>query len=271
MPWDAPGIQRVEVHTRTLPVERVRPGALAVAHPGSLSSVAVVVVGLALVRDLVGWMPRSATAVGAVAGPLALVGYLVGGLPFGALLTRGRRADDPAPAALAAALATLLVTTVAWDVAEAATPGAQYSSAVGAFSNQALGAWVSVALWTGAAAVVGHLAPVWRGFRGGDGLAPAGALAFAHAPVVFAVAAGAFLAATAATGRPRLGLLACLPPAVAFAYGAWLLDLPSGWGVTHGPELTLWVVVVAAALFGGNWNRRSERSSYPDAPSTRGG
>jgi acyl phosphate:glycerol-3-phosphate acyltransferase len=218
----------------------------------------VALLALALVRDLVGWIPRSATAVGVVAGPLALLGYLVGALPFGSFVARLGRPDDPAPAAIAAGLATLLVTTIAWDVARAATPGAQFSSAVGAFSDQALGAWVSVALWTGAAAVAGHLAPVWRGFRGGDGVAPAGVLVFAYAPVVFAVAAGAFLAATAAAGRPRLALLVCLPPAVAFAYGAWLLDLPSGWGVTHGPELTLWVAVVAAAVFAGGWWRRDE-------------
>ena len=218
---------------------------------------------LALVRDLVGWMPRSATAVGVVAGPLAVLGYLVGSLPYDRLLGRRRRSDDPAPAAVAAAVATLLVASVAWDVAQAATPGGQFSNGVGAFSNQALGAWVSVALWTGAAAVAGHLAPVWRGFRGGDGVAPAGALTFAYAPVVFAVAAGAFLAAVAATGRPRLALLACLPPAAVYAYGAWLLDLPSGWGVTSGPELTLWVVVVAGALWAGNWRRRDERPPPP--------
>jgi hypothetical protein len=77
------------------------------------------------------------------------------------------------------------------------------------------------------------------------------------------VGAGAFLAATAVTGLPRLALLACLPPAVAFAYGAWILDLPAGWGVTHGPELTLWVVVVAAALFAGGWSRRDDAASSP--------
>jgi acyl phosphate:glycerol-3-phosphate acyltransferase len=225
----------------------------------------VVVLGLALVRDLVGWVPRSATAVGVVAGPAALLGYLVGAIPYRSLLGRRRRSDDPALAATAAGLATLLVATVAWDVAEAATPGAQYTSAVGAFSDQAVGAWVSVALWTGAAAVVGHLAPVWRRFRGGDGVAPAVALAFAYAPVVFAVTAGAFLAATAVTGRPRLALLTCLPPAVTFAYVAWIADLPAGWGVTHGPELSLWVAVVAGVLAAGNWDRRGEGLS------TRGG
>jgi acyl phosphate:glycerol-3-phosphate acyltransferase len=242
-------------------VEAGGSGALRGVPHRSLASAGVVVLGLALVRDLVGWVPRSATAVGVVAGPAALLGYLVGAIPYRSLLGRRRRSDDPALAAIAAGLATLLVATVAWDVAEAATPGAQYSSAVGVFSNQAVGAWVSVALWTGAAAVVGHLAPVWRGFRGGDGVAPAVALTFAYSPVVFAVAAGAFLAATAATGRPRLGLLACLPPAVTFAYAAWIADLPSGWGVTHGPELTLWVAVVAGVLLAGNWHRRDEGTS----------
>jgi len=221
----------------------------------------VAVVGFALVRDLVGWMPRSATAVGVVAGPLALLGYLVGSVPYGRLLSRRRapgQAADPAPAAVAAALAALLVTTVAWDVASAATPGAQYSSAVGGFSDQALGAWVSVALWTGAAAVVGHVAPVWSRFRGDTGAPPAVALAFTHAPVVFAVAAGAFLAAYAVTTRPRLAFVGCLPVAVAFTYVAWIADLQAGWGVTHGPELTLWVAVVAGALLARNGRAAAE-------------
>ncbi|MBA2625666.1 MAG: hypothetical protein H0U89_08690, partial [Acidimicrobiia bacterium] len=53
---------------------------------------------LALVRDLVGWVPRSTTSVGAVAGPLALVGYLLGSVPFAYLLSRRRlrrQLDDP--------------------------------------------------------------------------------------------------------------------------------------------------------------------------------
>ncbi len=50
------------------------------------------------------------------------------------------------------------------EVTLAAIPGANTFSAVAVFSNQAIGAWVSVALWTGMAAVLGHIAPVWTGF-----------------------------------------------------------------------------------------------------------
>ncbi|MBA2625408.1 MAG: hypothetical protein H0U89_07370, partial [Acidimicrobiia bacterium] len=55
------------------------------------------------------------------------------------------------------------------------------------------------------------------------------------------------------TTRARPALLASLPVAVVAAYGAWLADLPAGWGVTHGPELTLWVTVLAGALFARRW------------------
>jgi acyl phosphate:glycerol-3-phosphate acyltransferase len=231
---------------------------------------------VALIGDLLGWVPRSARAVGAVAGPLAVLGYLVGSIPFGYLLSRRRlrrQLQDPrverlplrpspggdpldAPGVLAAALlsgvATLAVTTVAWDVAVAATPSARDFGAVGIFSDQALGAWVSVALWTGAAAVVGHLAPVWGAFRGGTGVPPALALALVYVPTVFAVGAGTFLAVYLLRQSPQLALLAALPATVVFSYLAWLGDVQGGWGVTNGPESTLWVAVVAAALFARN-------------------
>lgn len=229
---------------------------------------------LAIVGDLLGWVPRSARAVGVVAGPLAVLGYLAGSVPFGYLLQRQRlrrqlegRASSPRPAtgdpldapgvvgaAALTGLGTLLATTVAWDVALAATPGAQFSSAVGVYSNQAVGAWVSVALWTGAAAVVGHLAPVWSRFRGGSGLPPAVALGFAYAPVVAAIAALTFLAGMALTSKPRVGLLAALPVATVFSYLAWLADVDPVWSVTHGPELTLWTTVVSSALFARAWS-----------------
>lgn len=230
---------------------------------------------LALVGDLFGWVPRSATWVGIVAGPLAIVGYLVGSIPFGYLLSRRRlrrQLDDPrmprarpgpapgdpldAPGTFAAAalsgLAALLVATVAWDLALAATPGSATFGAIGIFSNQALGAWVSVALWTGAAAVVGHLAPPWSAFRGGSGMPPAVALFFVHAPLSFAVGAGTFLAAYALSRRPAASFLAALPVVLSFTYLAWIADLQGGWGVTNGPELTLWVAALTAALFARN-------------------
>ena len=185
----------------------------------------------ALIRSLVDWIPQSATWVGILAGPLVLLGYVVGTLPLDYLVSRRRlrrQLDDPsgvrraspppsgdpldAPGVVAAGAlgvaSTLLVTTLAWDLALAAAPNSRFSpSSVGAFSNQVIAAWVSVALWTGLAAVVGQVAPAWRGFRGGTGAIPAAALLFAYAPTVFGVAVGAFLATTALTARPRAAVV----------------------------------------------------------------
>lgn len=229
----------------------------------------------ALVRALVDWMPRSATWVGALAGPLVIVGYLVGSIPFGYLISRRRlrrQLDRPSDrptvgpsaetldtlgvvaAAVLAGGATLAIATVAWDLALAATPGGSSTpfSAVGAYSNQVLGAWVSVALWTGLGASVGHAAPVWSGFRGGSGVPAAVALVVAYVPLVFVASVATFLVAFASTRRLRSSFLVALPVAVTAEYTLWLADQQAGWGVTNGPELALWVTVLAGVLFAGN-------------------
>jgi glycerol-3-phosphate acyltransferase PlsY len=235
--------------------------------------------GLALIRSLVDWLPQSATWVGILAGPLVLLGYLVGALPFDYFVSRRhlrRQLDDPhgsprpAPlppadpldtpgVVLTAALgvaATLLVSTVAWDLALAAAPNSRFSpSSVGAFSNQVIAAWVSVALWTGLAAVVGHVAPAWSSFRGGTGAVPAAALLFAYAPTVFGVAVGVFLVTMGVTARPRLAVPAAAAAAVTYEYLAWVADLPHGWGVTNGPELALWTAGLAGVVLAGTLRR----------------
>lgn len=223
---------------------------------------------VALIRSLVEWVPQSVLSVSIVSAPLVLVGYLVGSIPFGYLLSRRRLrkqldSDGPPTARRAqgepldapgvvgagalAAVATLLVTTVAWDIALAAAPRGNIG-AIGTFSNQAVGAWVSVALWTGMGAVVGSVAPVWSSFRGSSGVAPAGALALAYAPALFAVGAVAALVAYLLTRSVRMGLLLSLPVVLSAAYVTWILDIQTRWGVTNGPELTLWVAVLAGVL-----------------------
>lgn len=222
------------------------------------------------------WVPQSATAVGVLAGPLIVLGYLAGSVPFAYLYSRRRlrrQLDHPGVERLFTpdpgggegysishtvrawglpALATLSATTLAWHVTLAATPGSNTFSAVGIFSNQAIGAWVSVALWTGLAAVVGHAAPIWTGFRGGSGLPPAIALTAAYIPVVLLVAGGAALVAYGLTRRPLVAMVVALPALVAYSYVAWLADLQAGWGITNGPETTLWTMVLAGILFARN-------------------
>ncbi|HEV2766749.1 MAG TPA: glycerol-3-phosphate acyltransferase [Acidimicrobiales bacterium] len=233
--------------------------------------------GLTMLVALVD-VPRNATAVGVLAGPLVLAGYLAGSVPFAYLLSRRRlrrQLDEPGLSRLSTpggnpgagkprrsawalvlpAAATLAATTLAWHLTLAATPGGNTFSAVGIFSNQAVGAWVSVALWTGLAAVVGHSAPVWNRFRGGSGLPPALALGAAYVPMLLLFAAGAYLAVFGATRSQRTALLSALPVVVVAAYLTWLADLQAGWGVTNGPEVTLWATVMVGALFARNLRR----------------
>jgi glycerol-3-phosphate acyltransferase PlsY len=225
---------------------------------------------LALVGGWLTWLPTHATWAGVVAGPLVLLGYLVGSVPVAYLLSRrrlrrqlddddGRRLPlrpstaDPldTPGVIAAAVisaaSTLLIATVAWDVGLQVAPRGTVS-AVGTFANQAVGAWVSIALWTGAGAVVGHAASVWTGFRGGTGIPPAVALVAVYTPLLFIVGAAVFLLTYAAVRSPRPAFLAVLPAVLTFEYLAWIFDIQAGWGVTNGPEVALWTAVLAGVL-----------------------
>ncbi len=240
--------------------------------------------GIAALGALAAWVPRSATAVGLAAGPLVVVGYLAGSIPFAYLLSRRRlrrQLDDAAlaqlpadamvgedhsarPAAQAGVLVgatTLAASTLAWQLTLTLTPGGNTFSAVGTYSNQALGAWVSVALWTGMAAVVGHAGPVWNSFWGGSGVPPALALAAAYLPGALVVTTAAYLVTFGVTRQFRTSLLVALPVMVGSEYLAWLADLQAGWGIINGPEATLWTAALAATLFARNQRGSSPRSA----------
>ena len=220
-----------------------------------------------LVRGLVEWLPTSASWAGYVAGPLVVLGYLVGSVPVADLVAkrRFRRQLDsgrlPGPplgeidsAAILTALLTgaltLLVATVAWDVGLEVSPRGQFG-AIGTFANQALGAWVSIALWTGTGAMLGSMAPVWTRFRrGGSGVVPALALLIAYTPLLAAagLAVGSFVYGL--THRWRVALATGLAAIVVTEYLAWVIDLQTGWGITNGPEVGLWSVVLLVVLLG---------------------
>ena len=218
-----------------------------------------------LVRGLVEWVPTSAQWAGYVAGPLVVLGYLVGSLPVGDVVARRRfrrqldRGALPGPAEIDSAAVltgvltagiTLLVATVAWDVGLEASPRGAFG-AIGTFANQALGAWVSIALWTGTAAMLGSMLPIWTRFRrGGSGVGPALALLVVYTPLLAAtgLAIGSFVYGT--TQRWRYALLAGLAAIVVTEYLAWITDLQTGWGITNGPEVGLWSVILALVLLG---------------------
>jgi glycerol-3-phosphate acyltransferase PlsY len=224
---------------------------------------------LALVRGLVEWVPTSAAWAGYVAGPLVLLGYVVGSIPladhvavrqFRRQLARDRMTVrslgdvDPAAAitgALAGAI-TLLMATVAWDVGLEAAPRGLFS-AVGTYSNQALGAWASLALWTGTAAMVGSMLPMWTGFkRGGSGVGPALALLVAFMPLLATSALAVGSLTFVVTQRFRLALGAAVAAVVVTEWVAWVTDLQTLWGLTNGPELGLWSAILAVVLLSRN-------------------
>lgn len=222
---------------------------------------------LGLVRSLVEWVPTSASWAGYVAGPLVLLGYVAGSIPVGDLVATRRfrrqlaagtmppsrwpRLDtaEVVTGVLVGAV-TLTAATVAWDVGLEAAPRGAFS-AVGTYSNQALGAWVSIAMWTGTAAMVGSMAPVFTGFkRGGSGVPAALALLVTYTPILAAagLAVGSF--AWGLGARWRVVLALALATIVAVEYLAWVTDTQPGWGVTNGPEVGLWTAVLAVLLLG---------------------
>lgn len=211
------------------------------------------------------------------AGVVVVLAYLLGSIPFGYLLTKRRlrqslrRLDDggqPLEQRLAELLAggsasrrdeilaavldtakVLLAATLAWHVVAGVAPPFHRAqlprlSAVGFLSDQVLTIWQSAALWSGAAALVGHLRPLWLRVRGGQ--APALGLVFVYSPQGFAVGVAGFFLAYLATRRIGTSVLLSLPAFMAFEWLAWVFDLPAGPGTLHGPELALW----AAALSG---------------------
>lgn len=222
---------------------------------------------LGLVRGLIEWLPTSAAWAGYVAGPLVLLGYLVGSIPFGDLVVRRRfrrqldRGRIPTGAgkeidtaevvtAILAAAVALLVATIAWDVGLAVAPRGLVS-AVGTYSNQAVGAWVSIALWSGTAAVLGSMAPLWTGLRrGGSGVVPVVALLVAYAPILAAAGIATGSIAVGIGARWRDVVAVAMATIVGVAYLTWITDTQIGWGITHGPETGLWSAILAVMLIG---------------------
>src|SRR5215212_4923501 len=103
---------------------------------------------------------------------LLLLGYLAGSVPFAFLLARRAGIDVRVAGSGNVGAANVLRTTGAWrGVTVMALDAAKGAAAVSVVYLAAGGA--SVAALTGAAAIVGHIYPVWLRFRGGKGVAVA--------------------------------------------------------------------------------------------------
>jgi len=150
----------------------------------------------------------------------AAIGYLLGSIPFGLVLTRFAGLGDirrigsgsiGATNVLRTGNKTIAALTLLFDVVKGAA-----AALIGA-------AWsVEAALAGGAAVVIGHMFPVWLGFRGGKGVATALGVLLVLAWKVALLAAIVWLATAAIF---RYSSLAALVAAIAAAVlGTVLVD-----------------------------------------------
>ncbi len=157
----------------------------------------------------------------------ALLGYLIGTVPFGLLLTRAAGLGDIRAIGSGNIGATNVLRTGRKALAAATLllDGAKGAVAVplGAYLAGPAGGLVA-----GIAVVLGHVFPVWLGFKGGKGVATGFGVLLTAAPLAGLAAGVVWLLVAAATRISSAGALAAsaAAPLLAWATGrpmaAWL-------------------------------------------------
>lgn len=136
-----------------------------------------------------------------------LLGYLAGSVPFAFLLARRAGIDVRVAGSGNVGAANVLRTTgTGRAIAVMALDVAKGAAAVAIAQLTTGGAPLAAA--TGAAAVVGHIYPVWLRFHGGKGVAVAAGVFSVLAPLATLVAAGVFLVIVWSTRYVSLGSIA---------------------------------------------------------------
>ena len=150
-----------------------------------------------------------------------LLGYLAGSVPFAYLLARRAGIDVRKAGSGNVGAANVLRTTGAWPGVVVMLLDVAKGALAVVFASVAPGG-PAVAAATGAAAVVGHVYPVWLRFHGGKGVAVAAGAFSVLAPLATAAAAALFLTTVWLTRYVSLGSIAAtlaLPP-IAWVAGA---------------------------------------------------
>lgn len=151
-----------------------------------------------------------------------LLGYLAGSVPFAYLLARLRGVDVRVAGSGNVGAANVLRTTGAWRGVIVMVLDMLKGMGAVAVANGISNSTPVIAL-SGAAAVVGHIYPVWLRFHGGKGVAVAAGVFTLLTPGATAMAAALFLGIAWLTRYISLASIAAtlaLPPA------AWLLGSP---------------------------------------------
>ena len=151
----------------------------------------------------------------------ALFGYLLGSVPFAFLLARRAGIDVRVAGSGNVGAANVLrttglplgVTVMMLDIGKGAATVLTAYAAAGTVSAAA----------AGAAAIVGHIYPVWLRFHGGKGVAVAAGVFAVLAPAATIVASAVFFATV---GLSRLISLGSMAATVTLPSAAWLTGAP---------------------------------------------
>ena len=153
--------------------------------------------------------------------PWILLGYAMGSVPFAFLLARRAGIDVRVTGSGNVGAANVLrtsgtslgVTVLALDISKGA------AAVLAAYATAATLPTMAAA---GAAAVVGHIYPVWLRFHGGKGVAVAAGVFAVLAPIATVTATAVFFSTVWLTRLISLGSVAATVtlPSVAFAAGA---------------------------------------------------
>jgi glycerol-3-phosphate acyltransferase PlsY len=135
------------------------------------------------------------------------LGYVVGSIPFAYLLSR-RRGIDLRHVGSGNVGATNVLRTSGVPAAVIAMTLDALKGTVAVLMAQRLALGPATTVAAGLASIVGHLYPVWLGFRGGKGVATAAGAFGVLAPAALAAAGGVFVVAVWVTRYISVGSLA---------------------------------------------------------------
>ncbi len=147
--------------------------------------------------------------------------YILGSLPFGVLVSRAVGGVDVRRVGSGNIGATNVLRAVGRVAAVLTLLGDVGKGALAVGGGRWLGAPAIVLAAIGVAAVLGHLFPVFSGFRGGKGVATGLGVVLAAMPPVGGLFVAVWLAVAAAS---RYSSLAALAASAALPPLAWLLD-----------------------------------------------
>ncbi len=165
------------------------------------------------------------------------LGYLAGSVPFAFLVARRRGIDlRRVGSGNVGATNVLRTSGVTRAVAAMCLDGLKGALAVVVAQRLAFGPATPVA--AGVASVIGHIYPVWLGFRGGKGVATAAGVFGVLAPTALAIAGGVFVLAVWTSRYMSVGSLA---GAITLAIATAAADGPGA--ITAGALLVAGVIV----------------------------